>query len=131
MIFNALKLVYTLYWSSLSGCFPGQNIGRFITYTQEEIQEKDFDNLWPNTHWLVRLKSCKDHRQKVTKFQISLKNEDLFRKVPEELKDLKFIFEEIENLEFDERPQYEKVITFIKNHEHFGKVQWLKLYTRS
>ena len=67
------------------------------------------------------LKSCIDDRKKIKKFQISLKNEDLFRNIPEELKDLKFIFEEVENLEFEERPHYDKIITFIKNHAHFGK----------
>lgn len=83
------------------------------------------------THWHIRLKSCKDHRKKVTNFQISLENEDLFHNIPEELKDLQYIFEEIENLEFEDRPDYEKVITFIKNHEHFGKAEWAKQHTRS
>ena len=76
------------------------------------------------------LQSWIDHLKKLRNFQISLKNEDLFHNIPEELKDLQSIFEEIENLEFEERPNYEKVITFIKNHEHFGKAEWLTLYTR-
>ena len=76
-------------------------------------------------------KPCIDHRKKIKKFQISLKNEDLFRNIPEELKDLKFIFEEVENLEFEERPHYDKIITFIKNHAHFGKGEWFKLYSKS
>ena len=69
------------------------------------------------------LQSRIDHLKKLRNFQISLKNEDLFHNIPEELKDLQSIFEEIENLEFEERPNYEKVITFIKNHEHFGKTE--------
>jgi serine/threonine protein kinase len=58
--------------------------------------------------------------KKVKKFQINLENDDLFHQIPEDLKFIRAIFEEAEKLHFDERPEYEKIITFIKHQKGYG-----------